>query len=160
MSATTFGIVYATQSKMVMHIILPDSDEELKSWALSPGTSLLITPTGPNDVSTCEALVKAATGVAPLKSRHAIIDKNGVVVAVANIDPALDAQAFPGATFVQTDVAFVGCTFSPKVGFTTPASVIPAGALIRNAQGDRRPSLTDIDVPAQAISDTASVLLP
>lgn len=59
--AATFGIVYDINSKDVLIIVIPDTDDELHSWPLNPGTNLLITPAGPSDIFTCQRLVDEAT---------------------------------------------------------------------------------------------------
>jgi hypothetical protein len=161
MAATSFGIVYATGSKMILRVFMPDSDAELQSVALRPGESLLVTPQGPNDLFTCQALVKAATGVTPLDSRHAVVDGNGNVIAIDHVEPTLDGPSLhPGMTLVQSHVAAVGMTFSPAVGFTIPAHVLPVGTMIKQADGSRKPSPTAIPVAALVLPNTATTSLP
>lgn len=56
-----FGIVYATWSKKVIWMLLPDSEEELCYLRLNKGESLLIVSEGnPANVFDCQRLVDAS----------------------------------------------------------------------------------------------------
>jgi hypothetical protein len=93
MPSTKFAIVYATESKMIRRIVVPDDDAELVagSWA-SSGESVLIVPDGPHDLFTCMALVKEATGVHPADPHCAVVGDSGHVIGFVRADPALDTH--------------------------------------------------------------------
>ena len=107
--ATTFGIVYGIKTNIVRRIIIPDTDEELKFHPMVKGETMLIVPKGPSDIFTCRELVARATKKPSPSARHAVIDKKGMVVEIALIDPVLDGKVlFPGRRFVQSETARIG----------------------------------------------------
>jgi hypothetical protein len=126
--ATTFGIVYATGSKMVRRVILPDHDDELLGGLhVGPGESMLVKPSGPSDIFTCQAHVKTATGVQPLDPRCAVVDNTNTVVAVILADPALDSHPAGALVSCYDPSINVGHTYSPSTKlFTSPQVVLAA----------------------------------
>lgn len=153
MPATTFGIVYATGSKMVRRIILPDDDTELLNGNhVGPGETMLVSPSGSHDLATCQALVKQATGVAPPDAACAVLDKNNAVVAVIMADPAIDTH--PAGTVVKAyGGVCVGCTYDLLSDqFTAPSYTIPAGI----DKITRLPTLQQ-DMPARVIAKPIAI---
>ena len=91
--ATQLAVFYATQSKILRRIVIPDNDAQLKLLAVAPGESVLwMQLDRPHDKASCRAAVAAATGVVPPSGRCCVVDERGVVIAVCNADPALDAH--------------------------------------------------------------------
>lgn len=126
--ATTFGVVYATGSKMIRRIIVPDNDAQLQSGFAGQGETLLVAPVGPHDVAACSVIVHSATGVVPPDPTCAVVDKTNTVIGMVSADPAIDA--LPGVTLVSAYSPQIapGCAYDPATGlFTAPSVTISAG---------------------------------
>jgi len=97
--AKTFGIVYATKSKMLRSIIVPDDDATLTNGnhPLAPGESMLVvSDDGNHSIETCEAHIERTTGMKPARHVCAVVDADNKVVSVICADPEVDT--LPGAT--------------------------------------------------------------
>jgi hypothetical protein len=91
--ATQPAVVYATQSKILRRMVIPDDDAQLERRAVPPGEGVLrMQLDRPHDESSCRAAIAAATGVVPPSGRCCAVDESGAVIAVCNADPALDAH--------------------------------------------------------------------
>ena len=124
--ATTFGIIYATGSKQIRRIIVPDVDQALLDGTHTtlPGETLLI-GTGSSDLDSCNTLVLKATGVAPPDLHCAIVDNKNIVVSVLKADPDLDS--IPGATLIAcySPKIAVGCIYNTITKLFSSADPIP-----------------------------------
>jgi hypothetical protein len=91
--ATQLAVFYATQSKILRRVVIPDHDAQLEGLAVPPGESVLwMQLDRPHDEGSCRAAIATATGVVPPSGRCCVVDERGVVIAVCNADPALDAH--------------------------------------------------------------------
>lgn len=170
MPLRTYGIVYATVSKMHRRTIADDHgqvslgkdpqgrDAIICTQAngakvynlIAPGETGLIKTLGPT-VSTAAdpydwfAAIKAATGVDPPNLQCALIENN-VVTGVIHADPAVDAPPDQRLMVLCYSPRIgVGCSYDPATGlFSTPPGVYPP-----HTPGNS----TDqpIDVPPQVI---------
>lgn len=129
-------IFYATGSKQIRGVLVPESDEELKSLNIKApaGESILIVPgfvsqRGMFDPANHQYVIDCvtqATGVIPPDPSCAVV-VNGVVEAIIAADEAIDA--LPGKALVQSYSPEIkpGCTYDDKTRqFTVPARDIPA----------------------------------
>lgn len=110
----TFGIVYATGSKMVRRIIVPDDPAMLHNGThrVGPGETMLVV-TGRHDLESCEAHVKDATGVMPPRLVCAVVNARNTITDLICADPEIDT--LPDATMVHAyspDVE-IGGTYDP-----------------------------------------------
>ena len=128
MTATTIGIVHATNSCMIRRVIYPDSDDQLakQNWA-GPGESLLIVDA--KTIATNDdlaAAVQLATGQKPMDFNVAVVDEKGTVVSLIKADPTLDT--IPGATLIAApEGVAAGASYDEKTAsFTIPETLIPA----------------------------------
>ncbi len=138
MASSSIVIFYATGSKQIRGVLVPDSDEELK--ALNPkapaGETMLTVPAfvspqrgifDPANNQYVIDCVTQATGMTPPDPSCAVVDANGVVEAVIAADETLDA--LPGKTLVQAYSPEIvrGCTYDGRTKqFTVPEQVFPA----------------------------------
>jgi len=116
MPSANAAIVYATTSNILRRIVhLPEAALHeptaigwLKYLNLQPGESwTLISKSGDWSLPACVAHVSSVTGNATIPSgRTAQIDSSGNVVAIVQVDLALDTM--PGYTLVASDLANVG----------------------------------------------------
>ena len=91
--ATQLAVFYATESKILRRIVIPDDDAQLERLVVPPGESVLrMQLDRPHDEVSCRAEIAAAMGVAPPSGRCCVVDERGIVIAVCNADPALDAH--------------------------------------------------------------------
>jgi hypothetical protein len=91
--ATQLAVFYATESKILRRLVIPDDDARLERLVVPPGESVLRMPLDrPHDEASCPAAIAVATGVAPPSGRCCVVDGSGLVIAVCNADPALDAH--------------------------------------------------------------------
>lgn len=91
--ATQLAVFYATESKILRRMVIPDDDAQLDRLAVPPGESVLrMQLDRPHDEASCRAAIAAATGIVPPSGRCCVVDESGVVVAVCNADPVLDAH--------------------------------------------------------------------
>jgi hypothetical protein len=105
--ATQLAVFYATQSKILRHMVIPDDDAQLERLAVPPGESVLrMQLDRPHDEASCRAAIAAATGVVPPSGRCCVVDESRVVIAVCNADPALDAH--PQGWLVASEQAYPG----------------------------------------------------
>lgn len=131
-------IFYATGSKQLRGVLVPDNDEELvRIGPYAPiGETMLIVPMWPNAGKTLADpannqyvldCIKQATGIVPPDPACAVVDENGVVENIIAADEAIDTLA--NKTLVQKyhpEIA-VGCIFDAKTRqFTVPAQDIQA----------------------------------
>lgn len=148
--ATNFGIIYATGSKAIRRIIVPDRDTALTDGTHLAGTGeTLLVAAGPaNDLATCMALVQEATGQVSPYPKCVVVDKTNKVVAYAMADPALDTHPLGTLLMVSADGIAVGATFDPLIkSFTNPPTITPAGTILKD--GSTVP--TDIIEPGQVV---------
>ena|SRR5215475_3791543 len=96
-----FGIIYATKSKMIRRIIVPESDSTLTDGThkVGEGETMLVASGEACDLASCIELVKEATGVVPADPRCFVLDKANKIVAVVHADPELDTH--PLGTLVK-----------------------------------------------------------
>lgn len=106
-TATQAVAIYATASKIIRRIIVPDNDAALALHQPLPGESRLLVAIGAHDLASVKAAVATATGVTPPSGRCCIVDGSGNVIGACSADPALDA-APAGASLVASDVAAPG----------------------------------------------------
>lgn len=94
------GIIYATGSKMIRRIVIPDDPKALDDGTHGPyeGESMLKADSTKVAQQGAEALIQDETGETPTDPRCAVI-ANGLVVAVIHADPSLDAD--PRGTLVN-----------------------------------------------------------
>jgi len=88
-----FGIVYASGSKMIRRIIVPERETALTDGThrAGPGETMLIA-NGRADLESCAEHVRVATGVKPPRLRCAVLDQQNNVVDTILADPALDTH--------------------------------------------------------------------
>lgn len=132
---TSIVIFYATGSKQIRGVLVPESDAELQSLNLKApaGESMLTVPgfvsKGMFDPANNQYVIDCvtqATGVVPPNPSCAVVN-NGVVEAVIAADEAIDA--LPGKTLVQSYSPEIarGCTYDGITKqFTVPAQIISA----------------------------------
>ena len=144
---STYGIVYATASKALRRIVIPDSGTAIGGIALAAGKSLLVVLAGNNDeLPDWENHVFIATGAVPPTLTCAVIDNTNTVQGIICADAAIDS-APAGLTMVQTyaQQIRIGCTYVPATGlFWTEPYTIPA-----HSKGN--PSALPLNVPAAVI---------
>lgn len=129
------GIIYATGSKMIRRIVVPDNEADLqKTGWVKNGETLLIADGFPergdirdpaNNAHVRDKIIEA-TGVTPPTLVCAVVNA-GVVEAMIVADPAVDT--LPGKTLIKSYAAGidVGCTYDARAGlFTRPAYTVPA----------------------------------
>lgn len=126
--ARNFGIVYASGSKAIRRIILPDTDAELlnSTHKLAPGEALLIiTDGGASDLRSCEQAVEVATGIKPADPQCAVV-ANGAVVGIIKADPTIDRHSDGEIVSCAKDIA-VGDSYdaATKVFTKAIAAVVP-----------------------------------
>lgn len=125
-SPSKMGVVYATGSKLIRRVIVPDSDRDLaRSDFLGAGESILVVPIGnPFDTSGLQKLVLDLHGldIVPC-GRCAVIDGHGDVVNVIMADPEIDSVA--GHRLVTSETADVGWRYD---GCGFHARLVVAGA--------------------------------
>jgi len=130
-------IFYATESKQIRGVLVPESDEELQT--LNPkapkGESLLVVPAFENPNGMYDPAnnqyvidyVTQATGVIPPDPSCVVVNDKGVVEGIIAADATLDI--LPDKVLVQKynpDIA-IGCTYNEKSGeFTVPAKIVPS----------------------------------
>jgi hypothetical protein len=118
--ATQLAVFYATESKILRRMVIPDDDAQLERLTVPAGESVLRMPLDrPHDEASCRAAIAAATGVAPPSGRCCVVDESEIVIAVCNADPALDA--YPQGWLVANEQANPG---DPHAG----------GALLRESR--------------------------
>lgn len=114
------GIIYATKSKIVRRIVVPDSDAELLDPTLiADGESLLVASSSISpSVFEARALIAKAEGIAESDipdGRCAVVDGNGFVADVLLADPQLDKidghDLVPHATAMKGDRIVAGALF-------------------------------------------------
>lgn len=136
--ATTFGIIYATGSKMHLAVVVPDNDAELNDPAYhKDGTTLSIHNLADYknySPAMCAAIIQATTGVAPPIILCARVDANNVVLGIEPCDPVV-TPTHAGSNMIKSYSPEIisGCTYSPSTGlFSTPAVGITPGTVIPN----------------------------
>lgn len=131
-------IFYATGSKQIRGILVPDSDEELQRLNPKPsfGESILTVPAfsspqkgifDPANNQYVIDCVTQATGVVPPDPSCAVINDLGMVEAIIAADEAIDT--LPNKTLIQKYHPEItqGCVYDAKTKlFTVPAQDIPA----------------------------------
>lgn len=140
MTASVIVIFYATGSKQIRSIAVPDSDDEVKRMRAPVGESMLVvpqfsSPQGVFDPANNQYVidsVRQATGVTPPNPACAVVNDLNVVDAMIAADVAIDT--IPGKTLVQSydpEIA-IGCTYDPLTKlFTIPGYVIPGAPPIQ-----------------------------
>ena len=120
---------------MIRRIIIPDSDAELTNLKVASGETLLITPNGPHDISTCQALVKQATGVQPKDSRCAVVDVTNTVIEIVQADSIVDTHPQGSLISCYSSDIKIGCTYNSITGlFSTPLVIIPIGTFVSSTK--------------------------
>src|SRR5215475_9034950 len=124
------GIIYATGSKAIRRIIVPDVDSALKDGTnkVSSGETMLVS-SGASDLASCMAAVQQATGQVSPYPRCVVIDQANKVIDYAMADPALDTHPLGALVMVSVDGIAVGATFDPLTRMFTN----PLGQVFRNA---------------------------
>ena len=113
------AVIYATGSKEIRRIVLPDNDSELNDPALvGKGESMLVvarkTITAPGDA---ELAVLAKTGIAPPDPASAVVDAQGNVVGLIAADPAVDVLLDKTVSLVgEAQGVAVGDTYNKVTG--------------------------------------------
>jgi hypothetical protein len=92
-TATRFAVFYATVSKVLRRIVIPDHDSQLAALSVPPGERMMLLPLAqPPDDASWRATIAAAAGVPTSSGRCCIIDGGGDVIGTCNADPALDSH--------------------------------------------------------------------
>lgn len=120
----TYGIIYASGSKMVRRIIA--GSDNLNAH-IGPGESLLTVQraVAPN-VFEAQAAVQAATGQVSLNLTCAVIDGAGTVVGLVKADPTIDQLPAMSLVAAPSEIT-PGCAYDAKTSaFTIPQKIIPA----------------------------------
>ena len=122
MPASTFAVVYGTQSQACRRVIVADSDAEVQAVKnrLQPGESVLFLNHADHPVDkrirACAPAIAAAIGatnsIFPMRS---VIVQGGVVQVALMADPAIDTVKHAGASLVQHDTANVGDIWTGQV---------------------------------------------
>ncbi len=116
-SATVAIAVYATGSKILRKIIIPDFDGQLDIHhpKLESGESSLTVPIANIKLDDAKTAIQQATGTAPPSDRCAVVDPvTSLVVGNLGADPAIDT--LPGYALVLSDTAKDGDKYDPKTG--------------------------------------------
>lgn len=139
MPASKIAIFYATESKMLRGVLVPDDDEHLKRCYAPEGETMLIVDAFPGsfidergraDLANRQYVVDQviiATGVTPPDPACAVVDDNGMVIGMICADETIDRVL--GKQLVQSydPEITTGCTFDSKTReFIVPEKTIPA----------------------------------
>lgn len=152
----TFGIIYASESKMIRRIVanIPDQAARSTRAAYAPHISsseevLIVEQDAVPTVFEAEDLVEAATGVKPLSRECTVLDDNYIVVQIIAADAAIDT--LPGKTLVQAYAPIpIGSIYDPATGlFTAPGYTIPASPGVPG--NPDRPPTEEVVVPPTVI---------
>lgn len=83
-----FAVVYSKATGRIRSIYVPDNDAQLSSIILSKGESIQVFQDKEyGDVNDLQERITKITGITPQDDKYAIVDTNGVVVAVVLADP-------------------------------------------------------------------------
>jgi hypothetical protein len=151
----TFGIIYASESKMIRRIVanIPDQAARSTRAAYAPHISsseevLIVEQDAVPTVFEAEDLVEAATGQRPANPTCCVLENN-IVVQIILADAAIDTM--PGKTLVQAYAPIpIGSTYDPATGlFTAPGYTIPASPGVPG--NPDRPPTEEVIVPPTVI---------
>src|SRR5262245_47523107 len=92
-TATRFAVFYATISKVLRRIVIPDHDAQLAALSVPSGESMILLPLAQRpDDAFWWATIAAAAGIPTASGRCCIIDGDGGIIGACNADPALDSH--------------------------------------------------------------------
>jgi hypothetical protein len=121
----TMAIIYATKSKMLRRIIIPDygHDHTLVDGthrALA-GETMLVVPHDWNNIASCRAIIERHTGCPSPDYHHALVTSNNYVRGIALVDPELD-ESPPGARYIAINGQRCGegYSYDPDSGSFVP----------------------------------------
>ncbi len=125
-----YGIIYATQSKILRRIVVPSDNSSLNFLAtmVGPGESIVARPTGHGDGhAQWAAAVQSVTGVMPPSAACAVVDATNTVILIVMADPALDTHPQGTLIWCYAPGIGIGATYDSTTGlFTAPAISRPA----------------------------------
>lgn len=108
MAATKVVIIYSPNQNLRRTVIIPSDDSEVRVHAanIHPGEAVLVGTLADYQKIGPDAMVLAATGIAPTSDRCAVVDHTGKVAAVVKGDPLIDSH--PLGTLVAHPMAITG----------------------------------------------------
>lgn len=128
MKPNYFAVVYATGSKQLRRIILPDDDPSLANgnFPLAPGESMLvISDDGDHSLEACRAHIKRHTGVDSPELRCALVSRTNVVTDILMADPDIDTHPDGMLIHAYAEEVRHECTYDPETKlFYTPDRVV------------------------------------
>lgn len=116
MPSINIGIIYATGSKIIRKLVVPDVEPNATAWLqyCGPGETFTLLARGSATAAAVRARVSAVTATAVIPTgRCCVIDGQGHVINVINADPAL--YSIPSFSLVLSDLANINDHYNVEI---------------------------------------------